>query len=81
MSDEKSLTFQRLSGVLQRAPEIPLEGRKYAVISDIHLGDGGRADDFRNNEETLGTALQHYRNSGYTLILLGDIEELWQFEL
>lgn len=56
-------------------------GQKYVLISDIHLGDGRRADDLRNNERVLVEALRYYAGEGYTLLLLGDIEELWQFDL
>lgn len=57
------------------------KGHKYAIISDTHMGDGGEADDFYKNEPALLNALDHYRKEGYTLILLGDVEELWQFDL
>ncbi len=57
------------------------KGNKYAIISDTHMGDGGEADDFYKNEPALLNALEHYRKQGYTLILLGDVEELWQFDL
>lgn len=81
MASELTMTFDRLSDTLARAPAEPIEGRKYVAVSDIHLGDGGSADDFRGNEEILGEALGRYKDEGYTLILLGDIEELWQFDL
>ncbi|MDX1613445.1 MAG: metallophosphoesterase family protein [Candidatus Promineifilaceae bacterium] len=60
-----------------------LEARdnKYAIISDLHLGNGARADDFRHNEKALLKALKRYEEEGYTLILLGDVEEFWQFDL
>lgn len=57
------------------------KGHKYAIISDMHMGDGGEADDFYKNEPALLNALEHYRREGYILILLGDVEELWQFDL
>jgi len=57
------------------------KGQKYAIISDLHMGDGGDADDFYKNEPALLNALEYYRKNGYTLILLGDVEELWQFDL
>lgn len=53
--------------------------KKYAIISDLHMGNGGESDDFKENEKATVNALKYYRNNGYTLILLGDIEELWQF--
>lgn len=81
MPDERRFTFQRLTDVFERATELPLAVAKYAVVSDIHLGDGGQADDFRDNEETFTAALNYYNSNDYSLILLGDIEELWQFDL
>jgi hypothetical protein len=57
------------------------DGQKYVMMSDIHLGDGGQADDLQNNERVLLDALSYYSGDGYTLVLLGDIEELWQFGL
>ena len=56
-------------------------GHKYALFSDIHLGNKSGADDFRKNEQALLRALKYYRDNGYDLLLLGDIEELWQFDL
>lgn len=54
---------------------------RYVVFSDLHLGDGKGADNFFHNEETMKYALQYYQINGYNFILLGDIEELWQFDL
>ena len=77
-------TINRTLSALWRSEDIPVcttRGKKYAIISDIHLGDGGGADDFRHNAKILTTALRHYDKSGHNLILLGDIEEFWQFDL
>jgi len=52
---------------------------KYALFSDLHLGDGGNSDLFRDNEKTMIFALGYYKENGYSIILMGDIEELWQF--
>ena len=41
----------------------------------------GGADDFWPNELHLLYALDYYLQKGYELILLGDIEEFWQFDL
>ncbi|MGB8657326.1 MAG: metallophosphoesterase [Candidatus Zixiibacteriota bacterium] len=83
MSQDKALTRQRLAELWgsEEVPVLDTQAHKYAIISDIHLGDGGGADDFHENEETLLTALDHYNREGYSLILLGDIEEFWQFDL
>lgn len=55
------------------------KGNKYVIISDMHMGDGGDADDFRGNKNAVVRAFKHYKDAGYSLILLGDVEELWQF--
>ena len=82
MANEEKRTFQRLDAVFQSAPELPLDGNnKYAVMSDVHLGDGGQADNFHHNEQALMTSLKYYRDKNYSLVLLGDIEDLWQFDL
>lgn len=67
----------------ERGQVLNLETRnqKYVLISDMHMGNGGISDDFRHNEDTVVRALNHYAKKKYKLILLGDIEELWQFSL
>jgi UDP-2,3-diacylglucosamine pyrophosphatase LpxH len=65
-------------------PNVPIyetKGVKFAILSDIHLGNGSSADDFANNEFALMKALDYYRENEFIVILLGDIEELWQFDL
>jgi len=54
--------------------------KKYALFSDLHLGDGGDADDFHGNEKAMRAALKKYFDENYNIILLGDIEEFWQFD-
>ena len=79
----KEATWQRLTEVWQdpATASLPLQGKKYAIISDTHMGDGGDADDFWRNEQALLNALSYYHERDFALILLGDIEELWQFDL
>jgi UDP-2,3-diacylglucosamine pyrophosphatase LpxH len=83
MSLNKEYCFRRLDTLWQREdiPVLDLKGNKYILFSDLHLGDGGKADDFCENEETLMIALAYYLERGFKLILVGDIEELWQFGL
>ena len=42
-------TEKRLSSLLDsdKTKKLPLKDEKYVIISDVHLGDGGTADDFR----------------------------------
>jgi UDP-2,3-diacylglucosamine pyrophosphatase LpxH len=60
---------------------LDIPNNKYAILSDLHLGDGGGADDFNHNMNVLLLALDYYQKNKYKLILLGDIEELWQFDV
>jgi len=54
---------------------------KYALFSDLHLGDGKKADSFAHNEETMRFALNYYKENDYSLIFLGDVEDFWLFDL
>lgn len=83
MSQDKKLTEKKLSALLgsKDVETLDLAGNKYAIFSDIHLGDRGKADDFHKNEQALIRALDHYKREGYKLIFLGDIEEFWQFDV
>jgi UDP-2,3-diacylglucosamine pyrophosphatase LpxH len=51
---------------------------KWIIFSDHHRGRGDGADDFRACEETYKKALRYYLDKGYTLCLLGDVEEFWE---
>ncbi len=83
MLQDKGLTHQRLSD-LWGSDEVRVldPGQyKYVIVSDLHLGDGNESDDFVDNETTFLKALTHYADEGYHLVLLGDIEEFWQFDI
>lgn len=83
MGQDKKVTQKKLKELWESPTVKTLEtkNRKYVIISDLHLGDGGAADDFHKNREALIRALRHYKDSGHHLILLGDIEEFWQFDI
>lgn len=49
---------------------------RYAILSDQHKGAGDEADEFC--APAYAQALDYYREQGFTLILLGDAEELWE---
>ncbi len=53
------------------------------LISDLHLGDGARADNFRQSqaEETILRFLDRVAKQGKRLIINGDLFELWKFDL
>ncbi len=72
--------FRDLDRAFEQSPEVNLETLGKAIIfSDIHMGDGKEgADDFLPNRELLEHALKEYLRENYFLILLGDVEELWE---
>jgi UDP-2,3-diacylglucosamine pyrophosphatase LpxH len=82
MSQDKALTEKKLSALWSDSSieEIDTRGKRIVMFSDMHLGDGGKADDFRHNHMAFGRALDFYLKENYTVILLGDIEEFWQFD-
>lgn len=51
---------------------------RYIIFSDLHKGARNQADDFLPCEHTYLAALDHYLAEGFTLIVLGDAEELWE---
>jgi predicted transcriptional regulator with HTH domain len=51
--------------------------KKYVIFSDFHRGVSDKADDFKpQNKESYIKALSHYYNESFSLIHLGDVEEL-----
>lgn len=55
---------------------------KVLIISDFHMGSGGRRDDFLSNGEMVIKILEdYYYKNGYTLVLNGDIEEHAKYSL
>ena len=51
---------------------------RYVIFSDLHKGARNGADDFQVAEQAYNAALAYYFEMGYTLIALGDVEELWE---
>jgi len=81
---QKSIN-KALSKVLRKTRKrgkLPLDSdHRYIIFSDHHKGARNRADDFRQCERTYLAALDYYLAHGYTLVVLGDAEELWEEEL
>ena len=55
--------------------------QKIIIFSDLHKGNKKLSDDFAPAEQNYLAALDYYNSKGYTLIMLGDSEELWKFNL
>ncbi len=62
---------------------IPFEEHtgKFIIFSDQHKGGRNGADDFVLSEANYLAALEHYNSNGFSLICLGDCEELWENSL
>jgi hypothetical protein len=69
-----------LDAAFHRSPEVDLDldRAKLIIFSDHHRGARDGADDFWRCERAYRAALGHYLESGYRLVLLGDVEELWE---
>src|SRR5687768_2941777 len=57
---------------------LDLQKTPLIVFSDHHRGTKDGADDFWRCEDAYNAALGYYLELGFTLILLGDVEELWE---
>lgn len=67
----------RLDSLLESARSLSITDQsKIVILSDFHMGDGRRNDDFLTNGAIVLDALKnYYLPHGYLLILNGDIEE------
>jgi len=61
-----------------RVSVLDIDREKIVIFSDQHKGNRDGADDFLACERAYNAALAHYDRSGYTLVVLGDVEELWE---
>lgn len=67
-----------LAKVLKHELRVSIEQARFVIFSDHHRGVRDGADDFMRCEKAYSAALGYYFESGYTLIVLGDAEELWE---
>lgn len=58
--------------------QIDLAAFRHIIFSDQHKGARNGADDFQRCERAYNAALAYYFADGYTLVELGDVEELWE---
>ncbi|WP_294346169.1 metallophosphoesterase [Prosthecochloris sp.] len=72
-----------LERLLKRSKNIDLDGEsRILILSDLHMGNGGRRDEFRHNAPLVDAVMsKYYLPEKYSLILNGDIEELFKFPL
>ena len=72
-----------LEKLLNSAKPIQLDSSsRVLILSDLHMGNGGRRDEFRRNAGLIQSMLkQYYLPEKYSLVLNGDVEELFKFSL
>ena len=75
--------YRKLDRLLNESTTLDLKSQKrWAIFSDLHMGDGGSTDDFKRNSDLFATALKDfYLEKNHALILNGDVEELQRFQL
>jgi UDP-2,3-diacylglucosamine pyrophosphatase LpxH len=73
-------TTTRLNAALNKANLVTIPaGGRLVVASDLHLADGSKIDNFFANRERFLAFLDSVvRDEQAILLLLGDVEELWQ---
>jgi len=73
----------QLERLLRKAKSVNLDNSsKVLILSDLHMGNGGRRDEFRRNAQLVRTMLgNYYLPEKYSLVLNGDVEELFKFPL
>ncbi len=76
-------SYDTLVQLFERTPSVSLAPEdRWVIFSDLHLGNGGRNDDFKANAGLFTTVLRDYYLAGRSgLILNGDIEELQRFSI
>ena len=57
---------------------LDIHSSKFVIFSDHHKGSRDGADDFMLCERAYNAALAYYNRLKYTLLVMGDVEELWE---
>ena len=82
MADKTPFILQNLQNLLHSTPAQPFPvDRPMVIISDFHVGNGSRKDDFTYNSALTMAVLEEYYRRGYRLLLNGDVEELQKYRL
>ena len=72
-------TVKKLTEAYEKAKVINIDKEsKFVFLSDCHRGAGSLADEFTRNENIFNFALNHYFDNGFTLVEVGDGDELWE---
>jgi predicted phosphodiesterase len=58
--------------------DVDYNSARFIIFSDQHKGAGDLADDFRLARRNYSAALDYYFHENYSMVNLGDCEELWE---
>lgn len=77
----KEQQYHNLKKIFASAKSISISDHPSIVIfSDLHMGTGGRRDEFKANEVLFKRTLkEYYLEQDYSLVLNGDVEELHKY--
>jgi hypothetical protein len=79
VADALDLAYRRAIDAEQGITrQVDLATARYIIFSDQHKGARNGADDFQRSERAYNAALAYYYADRYTLVELGDVEELWE---
>lgn len=67
-----------LDHAVRLSVDIRDSNERWVIFSDHHKGQRDRADAFTAAEQAYHAALGYYFEHGYKLVVLGDVEELWE---
>jgi hypothetical protein len=71
---QRALDQERAEGEMV----LDIQKAKLVIFSDHHKGNRDGADDFHICERAYNAALAYYHRLEYTLVVMGDVEELWE---
>ncbi len=76
----KTVAFTSLNRIIRKARRLDRDLHEIRMIlfSDHHRGKRDHSDDFVQCEATYIAALNHYSKEQFELVLLGDVDELWE---
>ncbi len=71
-----------ISGFFTWRTALDVRGHEpWIIFSDQHKGAGDHADEFMACVPSYMSALSYYNSAGFRLVLLGDVEELWENDI
>lgn len=75
------MNYKSLNKAVDNSVRLPFSNQsKIVFISDCHRGDGTYKDSLLSNSNIYLTALRYYYRNDFTMVELGDGDDLWKFD-